>query len=66
MAQGLLEYETLTGKEIARVIAGQPLNRGGDDDGETREDGGSVSAIPKTGKARSPRGDSGMEPEPVA
>ena len=32
LANGLLEYETLTGKEITRVIHGQPLNRGGDDD----------------------------------
>ena len=32
LANGLLEYETLTGKEITRVINGQPLNRGGDDD----------------------------------
>ena len=32
LANGLLEYETLTGKEITRVIHGQPLNRGADDD----------------------------------
>ena len=32
LAHGLLEYETLTGKEITRVINGQPLNRGSDDD----------------------------------
>ncbi len=32
LAQGLLEYETLTGSEITKVIAGEPLNRGDDDD----------------------------------
>ena len=39
LANGLLEYETLTGKEIGRVIAGLPLNRGGDDD-DTKADSG--------------------------
>ena len=28
LAKGLLEYETLTGSEITRVIAGEPLKRG--------------------------------------
>jgi len=66
LAQGLLEYETLTGSEITRVIAGEPLNRGDDDDGTDHHDpGASVTAIPKT-KGRKPKGDSGMEPEPTA
>ncbi len=65
LAQGLLEYETLTGSEITRVIAGEPLNRG--DDGDHTGTGGSASitAIPKT-KPRKPRNnDGGMEPEPT-
>ena len=37
LANGLLEYETLTGKEITRVIHGQPLNRGGGGDDEKDE-----------------------------
>ena len=40
LANGLLEYETLTGKEITRVIHGQPLNRGADDDDAKDEGGG--------------------------
>ncbi|HDR27272.1 ATP-dependent zinc metalloprotease FtsH [Rhodovulum sp.] len=63
LAQGLLEYETLTGSEITRVIAGEPLNRG--DDGDVPPRGGdtpSVTAIPKT----RPRPKSGLEPEPLA
>jgi hypothetical protein len=32
LGQGLLEYETLTGSEIQKVIAGEPLNRGDDGD----------------------------------
>jgi len=65
LAQGLLEYETLTGSEIKRVIAGEKLNRGaGGDDGAASDSGGSgagLAAIPKTGK-RPPEG--GIEPQP--
>ena len=55
LANGLLEYETLTGKEITRVIHGQPLNRGGDDDDDGKDDGAAASpSIPKTGKSAAP------------
>ena len=65
LALGLLEYETLTGKEITRVINGQPLNRGSDDDDAKDEGGASgIAAIPKTGKAPRPARDDGM-PEPA-
>ncbi|SMX44058.1 ATP-dependent zinc metalloprotease FtsH [Actibacterium lipolyticum] len=66
LAQGLLEYETLTGNEITKVIAGEPLNRGDDED--TPPDSGntpSVTAIPKTAKPKPPA-DGGLEPEPTA
>ncbi|MBR9862275.1 MAG: ATP-dependent metallopeptidase FtsH/Yme1/Tma family protein [Rhodobacteraceae bacterium] len=66
MAQGLLEYETLTGAEIKKVIAGEPLNRGSDDDDDTDTGGNSpsVAAVPKTKKPKNtPKGD--MEPDPV-
>ncbi|MCP1167063.1 ATP-dependent zinc metalloprotease FtsH [Limimaricola litoreus] len=70
LAQGLLEYETLTGNEITRVIAGEPLNRGDDDDSQKPEQGGgaSVTAIPKTRKPKATEGkpDNGLEPEPSA
>ncbi|MCV2877072.1 ATP-dependent zinc metalloprotease FtsH [Rhodobacteraceae bacterium XHP0102] len=65
LAQGLLEYETLTGSEITRVIAGEPLNRGDDGDDTGTGGGASITAIPKT-KPRKPRSnDGGMEPEPT-
>ena len=65
LAQGLLEYETLTGNEITKVIAGQPLNRGDDADDTPPSDGNSITAIPKT-KSKKPRpDDGGMEPEPT-
>lgn len=69
LAQGLLEYETLTGGEITRVIAGETLNRGDDDDDKPTDTGGtaSVTAIPKTKpKAKPSDDDGGMEPEPSA
>ncbi len=65
LAQGLLEYETLTGNEITKVIAGQPLNRGDDADDTPPSDGNSVTAIPKTKSKKSRPDDGGMEPEPT-
>jgi cell division protease FtsH len=64
LAQGLIEYETLTGDEIKKVMAGEPLNRGGDDADSPPAGGSStsVTAIPKTTKPKS----GGMEPEPSA
>ncbi|MGR3514307.1 MAG: ATP-dependent zinc metalloprotease FtsH [Paracoccaceae bacterium] len=69
LAQGLLEYETLTGSEITKVIAGEPLNRGDDDEDDKPDTGGtaSVTAIPKTKPRKKPgAGDGGLEPEPTA
>jgi len=67
LAQGLLEYETLTGEEIKRVMSGEPPHLGDDDDGGTPEEtSASVLAIPKTKPRRKPKADGGMEPEPTA
>ena len=66
LAQGLLEYETLTGDEIQKVISGESLNR--------PEDGGSpppsgdkprMSSIPKTGRGRWDETDGRAEPQPT-
>jgi cell division protease FtsH len=65
LAQGLLEYETLTGDEIKRVMNGEPPQASDDDEGSAPEaEKPSVTAIPKT-KPRS-KPDGGMEPEPTA
>jgi len=64
LAQGLLEYETLTGPEIKKVMRGEPLNRG-DDDEDHSTGGTSVTAIPKTKPKSKPSGGD-MEPEPSA
>jgi cell division protease FtsH len=67
LAQGLLEYETLTGPEIQKVINGEPLNRGDDDDTSSASGGTpSVTAIPKLKpKSKPSSDDGGMEPEPT-
>ncbi|WP_299862390.1 ATP-dependent zinc metalloprotease FtsH [uncultured Roseobacter sp.] len=67
LAQGLLEYETLTGDEIKRVMNGEPPVPPADE--EDKPDGGSapsVTAIPKAkAKAKkAPPSDGGLEPEP--
>jgi cell division protease FtsH len=66
LAQGLLEYETLTGEEIRRVMNGEPPQASGDDDSsaEKTEDKPSFTAIPKTKAKTKPAGD--LEPEPSA
>ena len=69
LAQGLLEYETLTGEEIKRVIAGLPPTPDKDEDDKSDDAGNapSVTAIPKAKgkKARKepPAGD--LEPDPA-
>ncbi len=59
LAKGLLEFETLTGEQIGRVIAGQPLDT--PDDGMGPDLG--VVSIPKT-RPRKPKSD--PTPEPTA
>lgn len=67
LAQGLLEYETLTGDEIKRVMKGDPPQAGPDDDNsDTSGIAASVTAIPKTKPRIKPADDSGLEPEPTA
>ncbi|WP_299688327.1 ATP-dependent zinc metalloprotease FtsH [uncultured Tateyamaria sp.] len=67
LAQGLLEYETLTGEEIERVMRGDPPHSPDDDDGgaAVEDKKPSLTAIPKAKKKPGPEGDGGMEPEPA-
>ncbi len=65
LAQGLLEYETLSGDEIRNLLAGKPPIR------ETPEEAASnkTSAVPVTkGRTRRPGGEpeGGLEPQPQA
>jgi cell division protease FtsH len=63
LAQGLLEYETLTGEQIGSVIAGLPLAAVDDGMGQgpSAGGGGDVLAVPKT-RARKPKADPSPEP----
>jgi cell division protease FtsH len=64
LAKGLLEYETLTGEEIGKVLRGEVLDRS-DDGGAPppqASDKPRLSAIPKDGKPKP--GDGGMAPQP--
>jgi cell division protease FtsH len=68
LAQGLLEYETLTGDEIKRVMNGDPPVPGSDDEGGSAavEEKPSLTAIPKAkAKKKPPSSEGGMEPEPT-
>ncbi len=69
LAQGLLEYETLTGEEIERVMRGEPPHAPDDADGGSavEEKKPSLTSIPKAKKKKTDSsGDGGMEPEPSA
>ncbi|WP_424939565.1 ATP-dependent zinc metalloprotease FtsH [Aliiroseovarius sp. S253] len=66
LAQGLLEYETLTGAEIERVMKGEPPHASDDDDTPDEGNAPSVAAIPKTKPRKKSSDDGGMEPEPTA
>jgi len=59
LAEGLIEYETLTGDEIKKVIAGEPLNR---DDDSSSSGGTPLTSVPKTKK---PKSEPDMEPQPT-
>ena len=63
LAQGLLEYETLTGDEIKKVVAGEKL--GGGDEGDKPASGGGLASIPSIPKLK-PKAQGGLEPEPMA
>ena len=66
LAQGLLEYETLSGDEIRNLLAGKPPVRETPEEARRRR---KTSAVPSTkGKARRPPGEpeAGLEPQPQA
>ena len=65
LAEGLLEYETLTGDEIRRVMNGEPPASDDDDGSAPATEKPSLISIPKTKPKSAPGdGDGGLEPEP--
>ena len=66
LANGLLEYETLTGNEITKVMNGESLVRAEDiDDIDDNDNTPSLIAVPKSGKKNKPKkGGGGLKPQP--
>jgi cell division protease FtsH len=67
VARGLLEYETLSGKEIKDLLNGKPPVR--DFPAEEESPSGPTSAVPTAGRGKKPpepdTGAGGMEPQPT-
>jgi len=66
LAQGLLEFETLTGEDMMRVIRGDPPRDESEGGGgaEKAQEAPVLTSVPKTKKPKAPKG--GLEPEPSA
>ena len=66
LANGLLEYETLTGDEIRKILAGEKIDA--DDEGDAPKGGGSASltVIPKTKPRPGAASGPDLEQEPSA
>jgi len=67
LAIGLLEYETLTGDEIKKVMNGEKLHReDGLDDLDDSGTGSSLVSVPKSGSKKPPRkkGGEDLSPQP--
>ena len=66
LALGLLEYETLTGSEITKVMNGESLVRNEEtDDIDDNDKTPSLIAVPKSGTKNKPKkGDDGLKPQP--
>ena len=62
LAQGLLEYETLSGEEIKTLLDGGSIKR---DDAVTRPPAGPSSALPTIGKKSGGTTSTGPEPSPA-
>ena len=63
LAQGLLEFETLSGDEITELLKGNRPKREDPSDDSSSTTG---SAVPSTGSRKKPdQGDPGMEPQPT-
>lgn len=65
LAQGLLEYETLTGDEITKVLKGEPLNRDVDNDPKQGACSSGLPSIPKKKKDKPNTNLDGLEPQPT-
>jgi cell division protease FtsH len=62
LANALLEFETLSGDEVAKVLKGQKPDR----DDKPRKKSESVTSVPRAGAKRGPSGTGGLEPQPTS
>ncbi len=60
LANGLLEYETLSGDELKNLLNGDPPKREGTSGGSASSNSGGVRGVPKAGRGATPP----MNPEP--
>ena len=63
LAKGLLEYETLTGKEVKALLRGETIVRPDESETSSEKDIGRKSSVPSSGSKGRER-PSGLEPEP--
>ena len=66
LGEALLEYETLTGDEVAALLRGEPIYRPDSDD-DSPSEGHAKSSVPPSGaspKGTAPGGPAGLDPEP--
>ena len=61
LANALLEYETLSGKEVDALLRGESIIRPEDQD---TPEGGHKASVPSSGKSKKPKGSPGIGPEP--
>ncbi|HFC05680.1 MAG TPA: ATP-dependent zinc metalloprotease FtsH, partial [Rhizobiales bacterium] len=61
VAQALLEYETLTGDEIAIILSGKKFTRDDDNDKPKRK---SAPSVPTTKASKGGKGSESMDPQP--
>jgi cell division protease FtsH len=66
LAKGLLEYETLTGEEIRKVMAGVALGEDDDNDAPSGGETLSILSVPKTKAKSGVSSGGGATPEPTA
>lgn len=66
LAEGLLEYETLSGEEVKAVVAGDPIHRpdADDDAGGSTPEGGRRTSVPTAGSRPKEGPTGGFDPKP--
>ena len=65
LAKGLLEYETLSGEEVQKLLRGETIDRSEPSSTSTQGPSGRRSSVPSSGKAaKSKDAPGGLEPEP--